>query len=174
VKHWRWRSCVSLICRCLPRCEVHWTSIVSDHRRDNCESKQQNKTTDATTQYIYKRHCTCRWTPICNFTCWHTCVHTFNTYTHTQMNNAENVLKTYVWYPQPWWLEWSSWHHVYHHHTTVQATPSDTLMRFSRRQLVSRVQISFINLFTCHTHSPVIQQTFTHDRQVSEHHYSPV
>jgi len=25
---------------------------VSDHRRDNCESKQQNKTTDATTQYI--------------------------------------------------------------------------------------------------------------------------
>jgi len=66
------------------------------------------------------------WTPICSCTCWHTRVHVYPFNTHTQMNNAVNVLKTHVWYPQPRWLVWSSWHHVYQrYHTTVRATPSN-------------------------------------------------
>ena len=85
MKHWRWRSCVSqrhkaclllVYQHCVPwttrlsklicMMSTQWTSIVSDHRRYNCESKQQNKTTcqctpvDSHLHYLlmYTRRCT--------------------------------------------------------------------------------------------------------------------
>jgi len=103
----------------------------------------------------------CQWTPICNCTCWHTSVHVYPFNNHTQMNNAVNVLKTHVWYPQPRWLVWSSWHHVYQrYHTTVRATPSNpvtwwwdpaagnlwvTCIQISQCQCLAQMSMSVVN-----------------------------
>ena len=70
-------------------------------------------------------------------------VYPFNT--HTQTINAVNVLKIHDWYPQPWWLEWSSWHHVYQcYHSTFRATPSDPVTWWwdRRSSWVTCIQIS--------------------------------